>query len=81
MQTTALNTAHITEPTLAPITTLEANPFRLMMEPEAVLRAMARSTDLRGLQHHKYRPLDRPWIPFASAKKSVEGLTSPRNAH
>lgn len=77
MQTTAL----VIEPTLAPITTVEANPFRLMMEPEAVLRAMARSADLRRLQHHKYRPLDRPWIPFASAKKSVEGLTSPNSAH
>ena len=77
MQTTAL----VIEPTLAPITTVDANPFRLMMEPEAVLRAMARSTDLRRLQHHKYRPLDRPWIPFSSAKKSVEGLTSPNSSH
>lgn len=77
MQTTTL----IVEPTLASITTLQDNPFRLMMEPEAVLRAMYRSTDLRSLQHHKYRPLDRPWIPHSCAKKSVEGLTAHNSAH
>ena len=77
MQTTTL----IVEPTLVPITTLQDNPFRLMMEPEVVLRAIARSTDLRRLQHHQYRPLDRPWIPHSSVKKSVEGLTSLSAAH
>lgn len=51
-----------------------ANPFMLMMEPQTVLRAMAGSSDLRRLRHHKYRPLDRPLIPYAS-KKSIESLT------
>jgi hypothetical protein len=50
------------------------NPFMLMMEPEAVLRTVETSKDLRRLRHHKYRPLDRPWIPFATTKKTVEAL-------
>ena len=54
--------------------TTNANPFMLMMEPEAVLRAVARSSDLRRLSHHKYRPLDRPWIPFSPTQKTVESL-------
>ena len=65
------------------VTTPLLNPFMLMMEPEAVIRAVRRSSGLRGLQHHKYRPLDRPWIPFVSAKKTVESLvsSSPLRAH
>ena len=52
------------------------NPFLMMMEPEAVLRAMARSTDLRRLRHHKYRPLDRPWIPLVNVRKTAESLVN-----
>lgn len=33
--------------------------FCLMMESELVLQTMERSTQLRGLRHHKLRPLDR----------------------
>ena len=50
------------------------NPFMLMMEPDTVIRAMRRSSGLRGLEHHKYRPLDRPWIPFSTTQKTVESL-------
>ena len=53
---------------------LSANPFMLMMEPEAVIHAMEHSKVVRRLRHHKYRPLDRPWIPFANSKKTVETL-------
>lgn len=52
------------------------NPFLLMMEPEAVLRAMARSSDLRRLRHHKYRPLDRPWIPLVNVSKTADSLVN-----
>jgi hypothetical protein len=41
------------------------NPFSLMMEPEAVIKAMERSTALRGLRRHKLHPLDKPLIPYS----------------
>lgn len=37
-----------------------ANPFELMMNPEAVLQAMARSDRLERLQRRVCRPLDKP---------------------
>jgi len=39
-----------------------ANPFELMMTPEAVLQAMARSDRLECLQRRICRPLDKPVI-------------------
>lgn len=39
------------------------NPFALMMEPEAVLRAMEGSDRLQRLQRRVCRPLDKPLIP------------------
>ena len=38
---------------------LHANPFALMMDPEAVLAAMERSERLNHLQSRVCRPLDR----------------------
>lgn len=38
---------------------LHANPFALMMDPEAVLAAMERSELLNHLQSRVCRPLDR----------------------
>jgi hypothetical protein len=43
---------------------VELNPFSLMMEPEVVLQTMERSQQLRGLRRHKLRPLDKPLIPL-----------------
>lgn len=42
---------------------LVANPFALMMEPEAVLQAVERSDRLNRLQRRVCRPLDKPLIP------------------
>lgn len=39
-----------------------ANPFELMMNPEAVLQAIARSDRLERLQRRICRPLDKPVI-------------------
>ena len=39
-----------------------SNPFELMMNPEAVLQAMARSDRLERLQRRICRPLDKPII-------------------
>jgi len=36
------------------------NPFRLMIDPQQVLRDMSRSDALGALQHRTCRPLDRP---------------------
>jgi hypothetical protein len=42
---------------------LYANPFALMMDPQAVLEAMERSERLNRLQSRVCRPLDKPLIP------------------
>lgn len=42
---------------------LVANPFALMMEPEAVFQAIERSDRLNRLQRRVCRPLDKPLIP------------------
>ena len=39
---------------------VSANPFALMMNPEAVIAAMNRSERLRRLTTHVCRPLDKP---------------------
>ncbi len=46
-------------------TTPVANPFALMMNPEAVLQALARSDRLERLQRRICRPLDKPVIAKA----------------
>lgn len=46
---------------------LIANPFALMMEPEAVYQAMERSDRLKRLQSRICRPLDKPLIPKIGA--------------
>ena len=42
-----------------------ANPFVLMMDPQAVLNAVERSERLQRLQRRICRPLDKPVIPHA----------------
>jgi hypothetical protein len=49
-------------------TSLSADPFALMMNPQAVLEAMAGSTRLARLQRRVYRPLDKPLIPHRNAE-------------
>ncbi len=46
---------------------IASNPFSLMMEPERILQAMERSSQLSGLRRHQLRPLDRPLIPYSAA--------------
>ncbi|WP_375212556.1 hypothetical protein [Aquabacterium sp.] len=46
---------------------LYANPFALMMDPQAVLEAMERSERLNRLQSRVCRPLDKPLIPVVGA--------------
>jgi len=53
------------QPTATP---LAADPFALMMNPQAVLDAMAGSPRLARLQRRVYRPLDKPLIPHRNAE-------------
>lgn len=41
------------------VSTVSANPFALIVRPEAVIKAMQGSKSLRGLVHQQFRPLDR----------------------
>ncbi len=43
-----------------------ANPFGLMMDPQAILEAVERSERLSSLQRRVCRPLDKPLIPRVS---------------
>ena len=43
-----------------------ANPFALMMDPQAVFEAMQRSERLNRLQSRVCRPLDKPLIPLVN---------------
>ncbi|MFM2055481.1 MAG: hypothetical protein RL456_3518 [Pseudomonadota bacterium] len=43
----------------------QADPFAMMLDPEAVLRAVERSERLQRLQRRVCRPLDKPLIPHA----------------
>jgi hypothetical protein len=51
-----------------PSTPIAADPFALMMNPQAVLDAMAGSARLARLQRRVYRPLDKPLIPHRNAE-------------
>jgi len=42
---------------------LLANPFALMMEPEAVMRAIEQAQSQGRVKGRIYRPLDKPAIP------------------
>jgi hypothetical protein len=47
-----------------------ADPFALMMNPQAVFQAMERSDRLARLQRRICRPLDKPIIPKLSGADS-----------
>lgn len=47
---------------------VERNPFMLMMHPERVLEAVAKSERLEQLNRHLCRPLDKPAPGGAVAK-------------
>ena len=53
---------------MTPNTSLQANPFALLMDPEAVFRAIEKSERLVRLQSRICRPLDRPLLPPAGGE-------------
>ena len=52
-------------------TRITTNPFALMMDPDAVLRAMEGSDRLTRLHRRICRPLDKPLIPRAGAETAA----------
>jgi hypothetical protein len=50
----------------------EANPFALMMHPEAVFAAMAGSERLARLKSRICRPLDKPLLAHADADADAD---------
>lgn len=46
---------------------LAANPFALLMDPQAVFRAIEKSERLARLHSRVCRPLDKPMLPVAAA--------------
>lgn len=55
------------------MTTVDAasNPFALMMDPESVLAAVARSERLARLASRIWRPLDKPLIARAEGPSAA----------
>lgn len=45
-----------------------ANPFALLMDPQAVFRAIENSERLERLQSRVCRPLDKPLLPVLAAE-------------
>ena len=45
---------------------ITANPFALLMNPEAVHAALAQSDRLNSLKSRVWRPVDQPLIPHAT---------------
>lgn len=51
-----------------------ANPFALLMEPEAVFASIEKSGRLDGLQRRICRPLDKPLIPHTASDADAMDL-------
>lgn len=56
-----------------------ADPFDLLIDPEAVLRAVAASTPLHSLARKICRPLDRTQTPLATNSEATDFRDSTEN--
>ena len=72
LNVTLARVAFIPTPTeVIPMTQLHqaaANPFALLMDPQAVFRAIEGSQRLERLQSRVCRPLDKPLLPVLAAE-------------
>lgn len=50
---------------------VKANPFDMLMDPQAVIAAMERSTKLASLNRRVCHPLDKPLIPKCAASAAT----------
>ncbi len=61
-------------------TSVVANPFMLMIQPEVVLAAIEKSERLGRLNRHLCRPLDRQTLPGQSqAVQADDGIDEPES--
>ena len=51
-----------------------ANPFALLMDPEAIFRAIENSDRLERLHSRVCRPLDKPLLPVVAAEEAESAL-------
>jgi hypothetical protein len=51
-----------------------ANPFALLMDPEAIFRAIENSERLERLHSRVCRPLDKPLLPVVAAEDAESAL-------
>jgi hypothetical protein len=51
-----------------------ANPFALLMDPEAIFRAIENSERLERLHSRVCRPLDKPLLPVVAAEEAESAL-------
>jgi hypothetical protein len=59
---------------MTPNPSLLANPFALLMDPEAVFRAIEKSERLVRLQSRICRPLDKPLLPPAEGGEAAPAV-------
>lgn len=58
---------------------LAANPFALLMDPQAVFRAIENNERLERLHSRVCRPLDKPLLPVVAAEDESESVESARS--
>jgi hypothetical protein len=51
-----------------------ANPFALLMDPQAIFRAIENSERLERLHSRVCRPLDKPLLPVVAAEDAESAL-------
>jgi len=51
-----------------------ANPFALLMDPQAIFRAIENSERLERLHSRVCRPLDKPLLPVVAAEDTESAL-------
>jgi hypothetical protein len=59
---------------MTPNPSLQANPFALLMDPEAVFRAIEKSERLVRLHSRICRPLDKPLLPPAESGEEAPAV-------
>ena len=57
---------------MTPVQQPVANPFALLMDPQAVFKAIEKSERLERLHSRVCRPLDKPLLPVVPAEHAEE---------
>lgn len=59
-------------PSLPSPLAIAANPFALLVSPDTVTQAVARSERLSRLRRQVFKPLDKPLIPLRTTAKTAD---------